>query len=72
MKKEFAIIEFADPESAEVSITVPTNDEYSDVEDVHIIGALNWLHHYGFTKHEEQRKEEHRKDEVPKPKAGHT
>lgn len=52
-KEEFAIIEFSYPESAEVSITVPTNDEYSDVEDVHIIGALNWLHHYGFTKHEE-------------------
>ena len=47
-----------------MTLTVESNNEWVEETYLSIISALNWLHHYGYTKHESQM------DEMEKEEGG--
>lgn len=60
LQKEFAIMDLApihenEAEHELVKINIDVNrGQEPDLEFIHIIGALNWLNHHGYVKHEKQ------------------
>jgi hypothetical protein len=61
MQQEFAIMDL-EPEGSNtntrhdhINISIDINrSQQPDLESIHIIGALNWLNHHGYIKHEAQ------------------
>jgi len=59
LQKEFAIMDLeprmATNRTDHVNISMDINrSNQPNLQNVHIIGALNWLNHHGYTKHETQ------------------